>query len=1092
MDAWIPLALFPEGALDSSVITTVWIGLSIIVFFNLRFGWVTSGLVVPGYLAPLILVKPYSALAILLEALVTYLLARFLSHGLARFNLWSYLFGRDRFFALVLISVLVRVVFDAWWLPELGQWLQINGFPDLDYRDQLHSFGLIIIALMANQWWKTGVFRGSLVMFITMALTLLVIRYVLMPWTNFSLSNLSYMYEDVASSILASPKSYIILLVSAYIASRMNLKYGWEFNGILIPSLLALQWHQPTKILISISEAVIILVIGSLLLATPWLKQANIEGARKLLLFFNISFIYKIALGYILLELAPESQISDAYGMGYLLSTLLAIKMHEKNITARMSRAILQTSITAILIAVPLGFALTFLPSPFQTLAPVAQDQEAMPIDKLPENWTLSDFIHQEKLRTYRALSEGGSPLPLPTELETFEAGIKALKAYQLSKQDELLQRGQGLLAQVGYQVQLRGEHYLVLNEQASLNRGWGAYVFNLKASETLLVEAIAPVQETIAAEGARWLFELLDASALATGGPRRQQGFAGQQDVLEDTGTFFYHFHRIVGRHNALQIRGYSKQALRLIAGERSSELEDATSVGNGLWISRTLPEGLNLQHLKSLIGDFQVHWQASPVANRLRDESRYGMAELFLTQQSLYKLIAEAIPDNDYQAITGVLRIDGYLQNTLLETRSAIASKNSQLYQAPNLDQLLFFEYQVLSPLMTAIEKYYRVDQQNDQKEGQENDPQNGQWLPEGEQTLKVIAHAARKMDYQLLEYRHQVSGEKHLILLESPQAATYRGSYIFRLGATSQHLIQIPRPIYESNSFEYGVNLYERLQARALMIAGAHPYANADQSADILLRGNKENFFNLVYQGILRHQSQALSVVQVRAFSPMAESGLTFSDVMLAKSNADYHALTKQDQQLIQVLEQSQLSWQFVDGQPETAGYEISDSYFAQYLAASPDKQLTTLWLSTRVRQDYRQQLDDSLQSRTLTAFNIPHREANLEQSVPSLRRSAAGLPADFRALLDQYVTTGNIHSLYQLRQQWPGWALEHITEVNQNRAYLLIFNPQHALAAVTALDQLDRSRTMFGDHSERQIAQFLQTRDAWLLFHKVVSQ
>ena len=48
-----PIELFPPGALSASVITTVWVGVFVVAFFNLRFGWVLSGLVVPGYLAPL-------------------------------------------------------------------------------------------------------------------------------------------------------------------------------------------------------------------------------------------------------------------------------------------------------------------------------------------------------------------------------------------------------------------------------------------------------------------------------------------------------------------------------------------------------------------------------------------------------------------------------------------------------------------------------------------------------------------------------------------------------------------------------------------------------------------------------------------------------------------------------------------------------------------------------------------------------------------------------------------------------------------------------------------------------------------------------
>src|SRR3546814_12285958 len=41
-----PLPLVPEGGLASSVITTVWVGVFVLCFFNLRFGWVLSGLAI--------------------------------------------------------------------------------------------------------------------------------------------------------------------------------------------------------------------------------------------------------------------------------------------------------------------------------------------------------------------------------------------------------------------------------------------------------------------------------------------------------------------------------------------------------------------------------------------------------------------------------------------------------------------------------------------------------------------------------------------------------------------------------------------------------------------------------------------------------------------------------------------------------------------------------------------------------------------------------------------------------------------------------------------------------------------------------------
>ena len=350
------LNIFPEGALASSVVTTVWIGIFFVVYFNLRLGWVLSGLVVPGYIVPLLLVKPMSAGIVFAEGIITYCIVWIYSEYISRFCGWSNLFGRDRFFALVLVSVAVRIISDSWLLPALGEYLTSHHSLIFDYRNNLHSFGLIIIALIANNFWKTGLPRGLWQMIITTGLTYAVVRYGLMEYTNFSISNLSYMYEDMSSSILASPKAYIIVITTAFIASRMNLLYGWDFAGILIPSLLALQWYEPWKILASFVEAIVILQLAIQVLKIPIFKNTTMEGARKLLLFFNVSFAYKMVLAYALLYTYPAAKISDFYGFGYLLATLMALKMHDKGIFARLSRSILQVSFVSAGVATIIGF----------------------------------------------------------------------------------------------------------------------------------------------------------------------------------------------------------------------------------------------------------------------------------------------------------------------------------------------------------------------------------------------------------------------------------------------------------------------------------------------------------------------------------------------------------------------------------------------------------------------------------------------------------------------------------------------------------------------------------------------------------------
>jgi len=261
---------------------------------NLRFGWAFSGLVVPGYLVPLLIVKPWAAMVVIAESMLTYWTVYGLIAALPRLGLACAFFGRDRFMAMIIVSAIYRVVLDAWALPALGAYLNSTHGIHFDYANNLHSFGLIVICLAANQLWKTGVLRGFVPFAFNIAVTYIIVRFVLMEFTNFSISNLSFLYEDIAASIYAAPKAYIVLVTTAILASRMNLLYGWDFNGIMIPALIALQWYEPTKVLTSVVEAIIILGASVLVLRLPFFAAMTMEGARKLLLFFSVSFAYKM------------------------------------------------------------------------------------------------------------------------------------------------------------------------------------------------------------------------------------------------------------------------------------------------------------------------------------------------------------------------------------------------------------------------------------------------------------------------------------------------------------------------------------------------------------------------------------------------------------------------------------------------------------------------------------------------------------------------------------------------------------------------------------------------------------------------------
>ena len=643
---WFPLPIFPEGSLASSVVTTVWVGVAVMCFMNLRFGWVLSGLVVPGYIVPLMIVKPAAAAVIVVEAFVTYWIVRSLAKLLPRFGLACSFFGRERFLMMLIVSSSVRVLFDAWLLPDLGDRLAASFGFDWDGHDDFHSFGLVVICLAANQLWKTGAVRGTAVFAFNLGMTFLVVRYGLMEFTNFSISNLGFLYEDIATSIHAAPKAYIVLLTTTILASRMTLLYGWDFNGLLIPALIALQWYEPLKVLTSFAEALATLGVAVLIMKLPCFRAFTMEGARKILLFFTISFLYKMAVAYGLLIGAPLVKVSDFYGAGYLLPTLMAIKMHQSHKVVHQLCITFYFSLFSIAVASAIGFALTWIPdwaSPAYERAAVetnsGQHAEA--------DWVSG--VRKSFVEAHEAVIGTRRREPWPDEIFQFE---KAL---------ETVPTALGELQVDGYRTDRFGERFLRL---APTDPGSGRPIvlFDIEASNDLMVQCPDALDEVGTFDAALALFRDQKARCLVIGGggPR---GFGEPRSWLSS-------IHDKLGKKGVIQVRH---------GGET-----------NRLFVKRSLPETLNLSAMEGLFGASEVLWREPRWDNAIRDASEGGFCELLLGQPT--RDTAEIVPLTE--------PIDSLIRRELGE----FAPKASNLYTVPTPAELLHFDRQVLRPLFRA----------------------------------------------------------------------------------------------------------------------------------------------------------------------------------------------------------------------------------------------------------------------------------------------------------------------------------------------------------------------------------------------------
>jgi hypothetical protein len=1065
-----PLPLFPEGSLVSSIITTTWVGCMVVAFFNLRLGWVLSGLVVPGYLVPLVMLKPVSATVIIIEAIVTYALVWSFSEYMPRFGQWSRLFGRDRFFALVLCSVIVRVVFDAFLLPAVASLIDRTFAIQVSFQNDLHSFGLIIISLTANQFWKTGLRRGLVMFAVTMATTYLIVRYGLMELTNFRISNLTYLYEDLATSILASPKAYIILLTTAFLASRMNLKYGLDYSGILIPALIALQWYQPSKILTTAIEAGLIYVIGVAVLKLPIFANVTIEGARKLILFFNIGFVYKLVLGHLLLWLAPDLKITDFFGFGYLLATLLAIKMHDKNILLRVSRATIQTSLTGVILASLIGFALILVPSfgaPLSSSAPVGEVSR-----KITEE-SLADIFDQDRVQLYAGRLAPAGARQSADQIEVFEEAVALLHRQSNAIDPTTIATARALLSHVGYSLlEVDGRYYYLRDTDGSIPRG--IFVIDRAATDTLLIEVPVPLESPYLVPGGLALAQGLQARALAVAPAEWNGDGAVATAALNNYDTFFNTFHRVVAGHNVLQLRARDGR------GGRPADEGKARAAPAGLLrVKDRIPTGLRLNALEALVGAYDVEFGVGRVENIQRDEVGWGFAELFLDDGAARELVLRgAATSNPDASGSPQVLTEAAIAGRVLAATGSVAHRGTDLYREPSLAELLFFDTEVLTPALRAISTAYH----------------DGRWSEAGLARLRAAALAAGAVGYGMDRIADERRGGEFLLFEETASGSRrgYRGTFVVRVDRPGDYIVQVPRPLQDVGVIEFGTTLFEDLKGGALLVAGAHPHGNLDGSANIVEPGNRHSFFNLFNQVLLRESGRRpVLMVQCRAMREADVGAEEFDAIVSFDDGAVTESqLSELSLGVLRRLQADGMALRFADGSADVVGHDAGDVSQAAYLSQSRGKEFMAIWLASRFRLSVAR-LDRLDRDRPqFDALFIPTEERSLSRFLRERGMAESDLPTpEIRRALRNFRESRDIVQLQVIDDLAAGYRLLRLVDSAVPHPYLAFLEPDGVkVAALANLSPAPAGEVLRLPMSadDRAVGQAIELRPDWIVF------
>jgi hypothetical protein len=100
---------------------------------------------------------------------------------------------------------------------------------------------------------------------------------------------------------------------------------------------------------------------------------------------------------------------------------------------------------------------------------------------------------------------------------------------------------------------------------------------------------------------------------------------------------------------------------------------------------------------------------------------------------------------------------------------------------------------------------------------------------------------------------------------------------GLYAFRVDSKSNIIIEAPHPLYDKRSPTVALDIYRALDARALLIAGAHRNANSDGSADVAHA--PESIFQSIHLALsqeIQSESGDVIILQIHGFHTSKHEG------------------------------------------------------------------------------------------------------------------------------------------------------------------------------------------------------------------------
>ncbi len=134
-----------------------------------------------------------------------------------------------------------------------------------------------------------------------------------------------------------------------------------------------------------------------------------------------------------------------------------------------------------------------------------------------------------------------------------------------------------------------------------------------------------------------------------------------------------------------------------------------------------------------------------------------------------------------------------------------------------------------------------------------------------------LEEALAAATANEYELLWYTDQNDDNAvSYVLREADPSKKGWGLYVLRAATNSNVIVEAPHPIFDEGTPDLAVDVYRALDARALLVAGAHRDANRDGSADA--SASPQSIFQAIHVAELQESidsTGSVIILQIHGF-------------------------------------------------------------------------------------------------------------------------------------------------------------------------------------------------------------------------------